>query len=68
MEAFREGLRALGYIEGRNFTIEYRFAEGKPERLREMVSELIRLKVETIVSNSTEAIEMLRRAQQSIPW
>jgi len=67
IEAFREVLRSLGYVEGQNLIIEYRFAEGKPERLADFVSELIRLKVEIIVSNSTEAIEMVRRANPSMP-
>jgi len=66
-EAFREGLRSLGYVEGQNLIIETRFAEGKPERLAELVSELIHLKVEIIVSPSTEAIEMVRRANPSMP-
>jgi len=67
IEAFREVLRSLGYVEGQNLIIEYRLAEGKPERLADFVSELIRLKVEIIVSNSTEAIEMVRRANPSMP-
>ena len=66
-EAFREGLRSLGYFEGRNLMIEYRFAEGKPERLAAFVSELSRLNVELIVSPSTEAIEAVKKANTSIP-
>ncbi|HEX3125248.1 MAG TPA: hypothetical protein VHQ21_18255, partial [Rhodanobacteraceae bacterium] len=44
LEAFRQGLRELGYEEGRNIVIEYRWAEGKPERMRELAEELVRLK------------------------
>ena len=45
LEAFRRKLRELGYVEGRNITIEYRWAEGKPARMRELADELVRLKV-----------------------
>jgi putative tryptophan/tyrosine transport system substrate-binding protein len=45
-EAFRQGLRELGYVEGKNIVIEYRYAEGKPDRLAALASELVRLKVE----------------------
>jgi putative tryptophan/tyrosine transport system substrate-binding protein len=53
VEAFREGLRELGYVEGRNLTIEYRWAAGRAERLPEMAAELVRLKVEVIVGVTT---------------
>src|SRR3990167_590474 len=49
-EAFRQGLRELGYIEGKNIVIEWRSAEGKPERMSELATELVRLKVDLIVS------------------
>ena len=49
VEAFREGLRALGYVEGQNLVIEYRYAEGSDERLRDLAAELVRLQVEVIV-------------------
>ena len=49
LEAFRQGLRDLGYVEGRNIAIEYRSAEGKRERMRELAEELVRLKVDVIV-------------------
>src|SRR5215813_10224642 len=45
VEAFRQGLRAFGYIEGQNITIEYRWGEGKDERLAELVSQLVNLNV-----------------------
>jgi putative tryptophan/tyrosine transport system substrate-binding protein len=44
LEVFRQELRKLGWVEGKNFTIEYRFAEQKTERLRELAAELVRLK------------------------
>src|SRR5438034_7940884 len=49
-EAFRQGLRDLGYVEGRNVVIEYRDAEGKPERLPALAAELVALKVDVIVT------------------
>ena len=49
LEAFRQELRKLGWIEGKNITIEYRFAEQKPERLPELAADLVRLKVDLIV-------------------
>ena len=50
LEAFRQGLRELGYVEGQNIAIEYRFAEGQPERLPALAAELVRLKVDVIVT------------------
>ena len=50
LEAFRQGLRELGYVEGQNVAIEYRFAEGKAERLGELAAELVRLEVDVIVT------------------
>jgi putative ABC transport system substrate-binding protein len=57
-EAFRQGLRDLGYVEGKNIVIEWRYAEGKVDRLPDLVAELVRLKVDVIVTagpNSTRA-------------
>src|SRR5215813_4130074 len=53
VEAFRQELSKLGWIEGKNITIEYRFAEQKNERLPELVADLVRLKVDVIVGTST---------------
>ena len=50
IEAFRQGLRELGYVEGKNIVIEWRYAEGNLDRLRELAAELVRLKVDVIVS------------------
>src|SRR5512147_2065646 len=49
-EAFRQGLREIGYIEGKNIIIEWRSAEGKPDRRDELAAELVRLKVDVIVT------------------
>src|SRR6266487_1930209 len=51
LKAFRQELSKLGWIEGKNITIEYRFAEQKNERLPELVSDLVRLKVDLIVTS-----------------
>jgi len=55
LQAFREGLRELGYVEGENIAIEYRYAEGKPERLAELAAGLIRMNVAIIVAGETQA-------------
>src|SRR5438445_13205812 len=54
-EAFRQGLRDLGYVEGQNIVIEYRYAEGEAERLPDLAAELRRLKVDGIVAGRTLA-------------
>src|SRR3712207_4058430 len=50
LDGFRRGLRDLGWVEGQNIAIEYRWAEGKFERLRELAEELVRLKVDVIMA------------------
>src|SRR5437899_3691621 len=57
LEAFRQGLRDLGYVEGRNVVIEYRDAEGKFERLPALAAELVALKVDVIVAPGSSATE-----------
>ena len=64
---FREGLRDLGYVEGRNIVVEYRWAEGKYERLPELVAELLALKVDVIVAAGTPAALAVKRATTTIP-
>jgi ABC-type uncharacterized transport system substrate-binding protein len=65
--ALRQGLREHGYVEGQNVVIEYRSAEGKLERLSELAVELVRLKVDVIVTQSTPAIRAVQRATNMIP-
>ena len=66
-EAFRQGIRDLGYVEGRDLVIDSRFAEGKLDRLSDLVAELLRLKPDVMVSNSTEAIQLIRDSSKSTP-
>jgi putative ABC transport system substrate-binding protein len=67
LEAFRQGLRELGYIEGRNIIIEYRYAEGRFERLPALAEELVRLKVEIIVANNFTTVRAVRKVTTTIP-
>ncbi len=66
-EAFRQGLRELGYVEGKNIVIEYRYAEGKLDRLRELAAELVRLKVDVIVTAGPAATRSAKEATVTIP-
>ena len=65
--AFRQGLRDLGYIEGKNINIEYRFASGRVERLPELAAELVHLKPDVIVSPTTAASLAAKQATGTIP-
>src|SRR5256714_15552059 len=67
IEAFRRELRDLGWIEGRNIAIEYRWAEGQLERMREWAEELVRLKVDIIVVPSSIYTDVAKRATSTIP-
>jgi putative ABC transport system substrate-binding protein len=67
VEAFRIGLRDLGYVEGRNIAIEFRWAEGKYDRLSELVAELIRLNVDVIVTHGTPGTRTAKKATSTIP-
>jgi putative ABC transport system substrate-binding protein len=66
-DAFRQGLRELGYVEGQNIAIEYRASEWKYERLPALATDLVRLKVDVIVAASPPATEAARRATSTIP-
>ena len=65
--AFRHGLRKLGYEEGKNVTINFRYAEGKLDRLPELAVELVRLKVDVIVSPGIQPSQAAKRATTTIP-
>jgi len=67
IEAFRQGLRELGYVEGKNIAIESRWAEGKPERFPGFAAELVRLKVDIIVAGITGATQAAKNATGTIP-
>ena len=67
LEAFRQSLRDLGYEEGRKFAIDYRYGEGKRDRLPGLSADLVRLKVDVIVVSGTLAISALRNATKTIP-
>jgi putative tryptophan/tyrosine transport system substrate-binding protein len=67
VEAFRRRLRELGYVEGKNIVIEYRYAEGKNERLPDLVAELVRLKVDIIVTIGPSATLAAKKASGTIP-
>ncbi len=66
-EAFRQGLRVLGYVEGQNALIEARHADGNPERLSELAAEIVRLKVDVIVAATTQAVRAAQQATPTIP-
>ena len=66
-EAFRQGLRELGYIEGENIVLEWRFARGKIDLLRDLAAELVRLNVDVIVAPGTQVIRAAKQATTTIP-
>ena len=67
LEAFRKGLRQLGWVEGQNIAIEIRYADGKQDRLPEFAAELVNLKVDLIFASSTPAALAAKRATMTIP-
>jgi putative tryptophan/tyrosine transport system substrate-binding protein len=67
IEALRQGLRDLGYNEGKNFLIEYRGAEGKPDRMASLAAELVQLKVDVLVLPTSLAIRAAKQATETIP-
>ena len=67
LDAFQQGLREFGYIEGQNIAVEYRFASGQVERLRDLATELVRLKPDVIVAPATPASLAAKQATGTIP-
>ena len=67
INAFRQKLRELGWVEGRNLVIEYRYAEGRVDRLPDLAAELVRLKVDLIVSAGTQGVTAAKNATDTIP-
>ena len=67
LQAFREGLRELGYVEGKTIVVEYRYADGKFERLPDLATELAQLKVDVIVTGGPTATRPAKKATATIP-
>src|SRR5262245_54828215 len=67
LEAFLEGMRALGYVEGQNLVMEYRWGEGQYERLPDLAAELVHLKVDVLVTPETPAALAAKQATTTIP-
>ncbi len=67
LTSFRQGLRELGYIEGKNIFIEYRFAKGNPDRLPDLAADLVNLKLDILVVGSSQAASAATQATKTIP-
>src|SRR5215467_10189162 len=67
LQSFRQGLRDLGYVEGKNILVEPRYVEGKQERVPSLVAELVQLKVDVVVTGSLPAILAAKQATKAIP-
>jgi putative tryptophan/tyrosine transport system substrate-binding protein len=67
LDAFRQGLRELGYVEGKNIVIEYRHSEGKTDRLSELVAALIRFKIDVIITSGPSVTRAAKDATSTIP-
>src|SRR5262249_44799240 len=67
LDALRQGLRDLGYVEGQNLIIDYRSADGRAERFSDLAAELVRLKVDVIATRGTPAVLAAKNASDSIP-
>src|SRR6266446_4614599 len=67
IESFRRGLRDLGYMEGRNLRIEYRYAEGRPDRLPGLAVELVQLKPDVILALGGDVAPSAKKATNTIP-
>jgi len=67
LEAFRQGLRELGYLEGKDIVLESRFGEGKPDQIQRFAAELVGLKVDVLVTSGTPASQAAKQATRAIP-
>jgi putative ABC transport system substrate-binding protein len=67
MDAFQQGLRALGYVEGKSYTLEYRSSDGDDDRFFDLASELVRLNVDLIVTRGTPAALAAKKATNTVP-
>src|SRR5438128_10239910 len=67
LEAFKQGLRERGYTEGENIALEYRYAEGKEDRLPELAAELVHLKVDVIVATADISAHVAQQITKTIP-
>ena len=67
IEAFRQGLHDVGYVEGQNIVLELRSAEGRPDRFPALAAELVDLKVDVIVAGATPTVVVLKQATRTIP-
>src|SRR5262245_3885557 len=67
IETFRQALRALGYVEGENIAIEYRYADGNYDRLPVLAADLVRLKVDIVVAEGTPPTRAAKQATTTIP-
>jgi len=67
LEALRSGLRGFGHLEGKNLVIEFRWAEGRYDRLPELAAELVRLKIEVLVTHGTPGTRAAKRETSTIP-
>ena len=67
VEPFRRGMREFGYVEGQNLTIEFRWADGKPERLPELLAELLRLELDVLVTTGTHPPRLAKEATSTLP-
>ena len=66
-EGFRQGMRDLGYVEGNNFSIQWRYADGDYERLPMLAAELVRQNVDVLVAGTTRSVQAARQATAAIP-
>jgi ABC-type uncharacterized transport system substrate-binding protein len=67
LQAFRQGLRELGYVDGQNIAIEFRWAEGRYDRLPGLAAELVRFKVNVSVAGGAPAVQAAKHATETIP-